>query len=385
MAQVRDVTRLAVFETSNLVVRVDADGVAQRQDRAKRPSSSAISIDRRRCSWRSCRRGPASSGPIRRRRTTSTTTSSPSCERCAWLPRPWPPDAVFLRRAYLDVLGVLPTPDETRRFLADARPDKRARLIDALLERPEFADFWALKWADLLHCEEKALDAQGRAGVPRLDSPQHRRGQAAQRVRPRTDRRPRQHLQPARRQLVSRPARSAGPRRGRRPGLSRHPHAVRPLPQSPLRPLDADRLSQPRRLLQPRAVSHRRKQPPRQSRQARVRRRADRVDGSRAARSSTRDSGEVLRPLFLGATRRLSPRTPTACSPWPTGSPIRTIRFSPALRPTASGITCSAAASSSRTTISAPRIRPSTPRCWTPWPKTSPPTASICAIWCARS
>lgn len=70
-------------------------------------------------------------------------------------------DSVFLRRAYLDALGVLPTAEEVRVFLADARTDKRARLIDALLERPEFADFWALKWADLLRNEERTLDRKG--------------------------------------------------------------------------------------------------------------------------------------------------------------------------------------------------------------------------------
>ena len=70
-------------------------------------------------------------------------------------------DAVFLRRAYLDALGALPTPEEARRFLDDARPDKRARLIDELLDRPEFADFWALKWSDLLRNEEKVLDRKG--------------------------------------------------------------------------------------------------------------------------------------------------------------------------------------------------------------------------------
>lgn len=60
------------------------------------------------------------------------------------------PEATFHRRAYLDVIGRLPTPDETRAFLADTSPDKRARLIDRLLGRSEYADFWANKWADLL-------------------------------------------------------------------------------------------------------------------------------------------------------------------------------------------------------------------------------------------
>jgi len=59
-------------------------------------------------------------------------------------------DAVFVRRVYLDVIGTLPEPAEVRGFLEDTRPDKRAILVDALLARPEFADYWALKWCDLL-------------------------------------------------------------------------------------------------------------------------------------------------------------------------------------------------------------------------------------------
>jgi hypothetical protein len=59
-------------------------------------------------------------------------------------------DATFLRRAYLDVIGRVPTPAETKEFLGDTTSDKRERLIDDLLERPEYADFWANKWADLL-------------------------------------------------------------------------------------------------------------------------------------------------------------------------------------------------------------------------------------------
>jgi hypothetical protein len=59
-------------------------------------------------------------------------------------------DATFLRRAYLDAIGCVPTPEEARAFLDSSDPDKRAKLIDQLLERPEYADFWANKWADLL-------------------------------------------------------------------------------------------------------------------------------------------------------------------------------------------------------------------------------------------
>jgi len=59
-------------------------------------------------------------------------------------------DPAFLRRAYLDVIGTLPTVKEAREFLNDKSPDKRKKLIDALLQRNEFADYWAMKWSDLL-------------------------------------------------------------------------------------------------------------------------------------------------------------------------------------------------------------------------------------------
>ena len=64
-------------------------------------------------------------------------------------------DQDFVRRAYLDVIGLLPTPDEVRAFLADADPQKRSKLIDHLLQRDEFADFWSLKWGDLLRIKSE--------------------------------------------------------------------------------------------------------------------------------------------------------------------------------------------------------------------------------------
>lgn len=70
-------------------------------------------------------------------------------------------DPEFIRRAYLDVCGVLPTADEARAFLADSRPDKRARLVDTLLDRPEYADFWTLKWSDVLRSHRKAIQVKG--------------------------------------------------------------------------------------------------------------------------------------------------------------------------------------------------------------------------------
>ncbi len=59
-------------------------------------------------------------------------------------------DSIFLRRVYVDTLGTLPTVEEALRFLDDPDPGKRSRLIDEVLQRPEFADYWAMKWCDLL-------------------------------------------------------------------------------------------------------------------------------------------------------------------------------------------------------------------------------------------
>ena len=64
-------------------------------------------------------------------------------------------DAVFLRRVYLDVTGTLPAPEEAAGFLASTEPNKRAALIDRLLEQPEFADYLAMKWSDLLRVKSE--------------------------------------------------------------------------------------------------------------------------------------------------------------------------------------------------------------------------------------
>jgi hypothetical protein len=59
-------------------------------------------------------------------------------------------DEEFLRRASLDSIGVLPSADRAEKFLSDNRPDKRERLIDELLEHPNYADHWAVRWGDLI-------------------------------------------------------------------------------------------------------------------------------------------------------------------------------------------------------------------------------------------
>jgi hypothetical protein len=64
-------------------------------------------------------------------------------------------DAVFLRRAFLDTIGTLPTAREAAEFLENPAPAKRVALIDRLLEREEFADYWAMKWADVLRIKSE--------------------------------------------------------------------------------------------------------------------------------------------------------------------------------------------------------------------------------------
>ncbi|MBM3814405.1 MAG: DUF1553 domain-containing protein [Acidimicrobiia bacterium] len=66
-------------------------------------------------------------------------------------------DAAFLRRAYLDAAGILPTAEEVEIFLNDTAPDKRAGAIERLLRRDEYADYWAYKWSDLLLVSSRKL------------------------------------------------------------------------------------------------------------------------------------------------------------------------------------------------------------------------------------
>ena len=65
-------------------------------------------------------------------------------------PSPICSDDVFLRRVYLDLVGLLPTEKEASTFLADKAPNKRAKLIDTLINRKEFTELWVSKWAEWL-------------------------------------------------------------------------------------------------------------------------------------------------------------------------------------------------------------------------------------------
>ena len=82
-------------------------------------------------------------------------------EQLQFQPSPLCDEATFLRRVYLDVIGILPTDQEIKNYYANDSDDRRAELIDQLLERPEYARFWAQKWGDLLRVSTKLIGVSG--------------------------------------------------------------------------------------------------------------------------------------------------------------------------------------------------------------------------------
>ena len=76
-------------------------------------------------------------------------------------------DANYLRRVALDMTGTLPTADEARAFLTDTSPDKRQRLVESLFQRPEYADYWAQRWGDLLQVDKDVITPQGAVAMTR--------------------------------------------------------------------------------------------------------------------------------------------------------------------------------------------------------------------------
>lgn len=157
----RDVTHMAVYEPAHPIVSISALGRVQ----AKQAGETTVLVrylDQQ---------APATLAflPAREQFTSSQPLSLNSLdlpifsklESLRLNPAVLCDDSVFVRRAFLDLLGVIPTAAEARAFVADENCAKRARLADRLMERPEFADFWALKWADLFRLEERALDRKG--------------------------------------------------------------------------------------------------------------------------------------------------------------------------------------------------------------------------------
>ena len=89
-------------------------------------------------------------------------------------------DDQFIRRVSLDITGTLPTPAQVKAFVADRDPAKRDKLVDVLLETPEYSYYFANKWADILRVKRRGqpIKALGHLRLPRLDPRGDRPGQA---------------------------------------------------------------------------------------------------------------------------------------------------------------------------------------------------------------
>ncbi|MGD9856274.1 MAG: DUF1549 and DUF1553 domain-containing protein, partial [Planctomycetaceae bacterium] len=181
----RDVTAMAVYEPSAPTVTVTADGgvsptrpdrltevtVAVRFLDRQQPVRLAFLPDRPKFVW-SPPAFPVGSrlnnnlSPRTIHQSPRTTTELDrivfaKLQRLRINPSGLCDDTTFVRRAFLDLTGAIPASDEAREFVEADDPDKRARLVDRLLDSPAFAGWWALKWSDLLRNEEKVLDRKG--------------------------------------------------------------------------------------------------------------------------------------------------------------------------------------------------------------------------------
>jgi hypothetical protein len=161
----RDVTREAKYSSNNpAILEVDEAGHARSRSV---PGAAAVMVNYRGLVGVSRVLVPRAGGPR-----PSMPPAANYIDRLVWSrlaalriqPSDPASDSEFLRRAYLDVTGSLPSSDQARAFLEGSRRgagDARARLIDELLERPEYVDFWALKWADILRVDKNELGAKG--------------------------------------------------------------------------------------------------------------------------------------------------------------------------------------------------------------------------------
>ena len=160
----RDVTSLAVLESSDPAVRISADGtVTFSESRSSRQTSVTVRYLNRQTTARiefvPARPGFVFASPAPNNFIDSLVFAQ--LQRLQINPSQVCDDTTFLRRVYLDLTGRLPTVPQAREFLESYDADKRSGLIDGLLASPEFVDFQTLRWADLLRVEDKTLDSKG--------------------------------------------------------------------------------------------------------------------------------------------------------------------------------------------------------------------------------
>jgi len=163
--QSRDVTRLTVFTSSDpSIAEVTPTGLVE----FKRPGEIAIlsryleELVSVRLTYLEPREGFAWPNPPEKNFVDTHTFAK--LKQMSIAPSELCTDSEFVRRAYLDCIGRMPTIAEARKFLDSKDARKRDKLIDALVEMPEFADFWALKWADVLRSSRKTIQTKGSYG-----------------------------------------------------------------------------------------------------------------------------------------------------------------------------------------------------------------------------
>ena len=160
----RDVTTLTVFESSDPSVRISSAGVVEfaESDSSRQTSVTARYLNHQttaRIEFVPARPGFAFIAPQPANFVDELVFTH--LQRLEINPSPVCDDVTFLRRVFLDLTGLLPTPQRARDFLASTDDHKRAALIEELLASSEFVDFQTLHWADLLRVEDKSLDPKG--------------------------------------------------------------------------------------------------------------------------------------------------------------------------------------------------------------------------------
>ncbi len=157
----RDVTRMTVFEPNNPATKASIDGVISREGNGESTvlvrylnKQVPVTLDwvpnQPEWAWKEVPANNFVDEIVFKKLATLRLRPSELCN-----------DEEFIRRAYLDLLGFVPSANSVRAFAGDSDDSKRGALIERLLTRGEFADFWALKWADLLKIEERQLDVKG--------------------------------------------------------------------------------------------------------------------------------------------------------------------------------------------------------------------------------
>ena len=322
--------------------------------------------------------GPPRRGPSRRRRPRMPrprppgwTNSSPPAGTPTRSSRPpAADDAEFMRRLYLDLAGTIPPVSEVRAFLADTSPDKRRKLIDRLLNSPDYVSHFTNVWASTWLPDGPEIDNIGAARRFRSMAARPARGErrlrphgpgdshdrAAPGQRPPGRRRPLGHDAAGRRvarRLLPRLREQAG-EAGRRhvAAVPRRAAGVRPVPQPPLRRVDARTVLGVRRLLR------------------------RRPDGGNARPSPSPISARSSRPASRTARSRNSRTGPGRASSWRTGRPRRTTSISPA--PAVNRVWSQFFGDRPGRAGGRPPARGRTrTKCSTTWPTGSPTTISI--------